>query len=345
MKNWFSWKVWRCVNSCGEPTRGAIFEITCSEFFHVSEFSHWINLSPNEKRICACCVWYFCAKLAASHLLGREAAAESGLTSQNESDPTDSNAQDAFLCLVFIAVKSLRMRKGRVTPSAFAFAARQRYWFALVNSYVVATPDAFFTLFCQIAKMRRSAAPRCVWPVGMFLVLRFSEIALLLFVLFWKKIPRQALRTGTCGEWQKRCQGVWPDSTTRIHWEFAECIIFCPCLFCGWVFSRFYGKFKLFGGFMSLCGYMVGHFPTLQYNEQCLHYPVVSCRFEELAGHQHLWCCSHWTKHFGQELRQGGNRDELASSRGVFPCITKSLPIHPGSFFLWTWETPGLQQC
>ncbi len=54
--------------------------------------------------------------------------------------------------------------QGRATPSAFAFAARQCDWFTLVNSYVVATPDAFFTLFCGIAKMRCSTATRSVWP-------------------------------------------------------------------------------------------------------------------------------------------------------------------------------------
>ncbi len=51
----------------------------------------------------------------------------------------------------------------KATPNAFAFAAQQRDWFALVNSYVVVTSDPFFTQFCGIAKMRCGTATRSVW--------------------------------------------------------------------------------------------------------------------------------------------------------------------------------------
>ncbi len=69
-----------------------------------------------------------------------------------------------FDCIAIVQWTGVRASEGRATPSAFAFAARQRDWFALVNSYVVATLDAFFTLFCGIAKTRCGTATRSVWP-------------------------------------------------------------------------------------------------------------------------------------------------------------------------------------
>ncbi len=59
---------------------------------------------------------------------------------------------------------NLKTRKGPATPSAFGFVAQQPSWFALVNSNVVATPDAFFTMFCGIAKTQPGMATRSMWP-------------------------------------------------------------------------------------------------------------------------------------------------------------------------------------
>ena len=60
-------------------------------------------------------------------------------------------------------------------------------------------------------------------------------------------------------------------------WEFARCIIFWPCLFYGWVFSRFFPYHCCFWRFQVGVS-VVGHFLTLQCNyitfQECLDKPI-----------------------------------------------------------------------
>ncbi len=100
--------------------------------------------------------------------------------------------------------------ESRATPSAFAFAARQCV-LHLVNSTVVTTPDAFFDPVCRIAKMRRVAAPRLVWPG-----LETNSTRLK---------PETHLAYYAC------CQGkIWCDSFTKSRqvrfYEWVKCIFF-----------------------------------------------------------------------------------------------------------------------